>query len=115
MPTQNAKTKDHYFNRETPLQVALWTDNIEQATTGAASARITLPAGATLLEIRCTENVYLKFGDNTVVAATDDTSHLFIAGSQVVPVPLDSNGDVYTHVAHIQESAAGTLQVAELE
>ena len=110
------KGKSHVFpEQETPLQVVRWTNNIIQATTSGTSARTALPSGASLVEIRCTENVYLKFGDVTVVAAADNTSSLFLAGTQVVPVPLDSSGDPETYIAYIQESAAGTLQVEEVQ
>lgn len=115
MPQRNDKTNEHHFSRAVPLQVARWTGNRVVGTSGASSARLTLPTGASLVEIVCGEATYLNFGDNTVDAVADATSHFFPAGVQVVPVPLDSNGVPYTHVAHIQVATAGVVQVEELE
>ena len=97
-----------------PLQVTRWTGNRVVATSSGATARLTIPAGATLIEIAAAEAVYLNFGDVTVEAVADVTSHLFLAGVQVIPVPFDSDGDPFTYVALIQVATAGLVQVEEL-
>ena len=114
---RNHKSNDHNFPGDTPLQVPRWTEQRESVTTSGASQRLTLPTGASLIEISAQEAAYLNFGDNTVDASAviaNGESRLFLAGVQVVPVPLDSSGDPQTHVAVLQESVAGIFQVEEL-
>ena len=82
-----------------------------EATGGTSSTALDLE-GARLIRVSCDEDTYIAFGDVTVVAAADDTSHLFLRGSEYVPVPLDANGVAYTHMAHIQKDTAGVIQVS---
>ncbi len=116
---RNTQSSSHvYPENQTPLQVARWSGQRESVTTTASSQRITLPAGADLIEISAAEAVFLNFGDDAVDASStiaDDGSRLFLAGVQVAPVPLDpATGTPYTHVAVLQVATAGLLQVEEL-
>ena len=115
---RDEQTDTHVFPEQSvPLQVARWTEQRESVTTSGASQRITLPVGSSLIELTAIEAVFINFGDVTVDASSviaDDGSRLFLAGVQVVPVPLDSSGDPYTHLAVIQQSVAGIFQVEQL-
>ena len=102
----------------TPLQVTKWTGNRAGVTTGAAAQLIPLPAGTELVEITATENAYIAFGDGTVVATAtiDATSRLFLAGVQIVPVPIDSGTQLpYTHMSVIEAASAGVFQVEKVD
>lgn len=102
-----------------PLQVARWSGQRDSKTTSVSSQRITLPTGAKLIEITAVNPVFINFGDVTVDASSTiaiDGSRIFLAGVQVVQVPLDpATGLPYTHVAVIQVSAAGIFQIEELQ
>ena len=94
------------------LQVTTWSEKRVAVTTSGASQLLVLPTDSELVEITAQENVYINFGDNTVVATStiaDDESRFFLAGVQVIPVPVNA-----THVAVIQESAAGIFQVEKV-
>ena len=104
-------------HRHTPLQVTRWSEQ-RVGVTFTASNQIMeiLPVGAILVELTATENCFINFGGGSVVATAAiavDESRLFLAGVQVVPVPLDGSGDPFTHVAVIQQSVSGVLQVEE--
>jgi hypothetical protein len=120
MPIERKDSSDsHVFpENQTPLQVARWSGQRESVTSSGTSQRITLPTGADLIEISAAEAVYLNFGGGAVDATSsiaDDGSRLFLAGVQVVPVPLDPATSIpYTHVAVLQVATAGLLQVEEL-
>ncbi len=119
MPSRIAESGSHGFpQQENPLQVAKWSGKRETVTSSGASQLITLSSGATLVEISAVEAVYLEFGGAGAVATStieDDASRIFLAGVQVVPVPLDSSGDPYTHVAVLQVAVAGIVQVEMLD
>ena len=116
---RNKQSSSHvYPESQTPLQVARWSGQRESKTTTGSSQRITLPSGADLIEISAAEAVYMNFGGSGVTATStiaDDASRLFLAGVQVVPVPLDpATGDPYTHVAVLEVATGGLLQIEEL-
>lgn len=82
-------------------------------TTGAASARVAIPNAANgsrprYVRIACTANARIRLGDSAVNAVATDM--LVQPGDAVVVVVL---GD--THVAAIQEAAAGTVSVQPLD
>ncbi len=117
-----APTDEYVFetHRHQPLQVTRWSEKRVAIGFNSGSQRITIPANAVLIEITATENCFINFGDNTVVASSTvatDGSRLFLGGVQIVPVPLDGETPrvPYTHVAVISEAADGSLQVEELE
>ena len=110
---------DYVFPDGTPLQVTRWTEQRAFVDFDGTTDRLIIPVGAEIIELSATENCFIHFGDVTVnataVIATDG-SRLFLAGVQVVPVPLDSSGDLFTHVAVIEAVLAtpGTLQVEQV-
>ncbi len=99
-----------------PLQIVKWTERRAFINFTDPTARVILPAGAEILEITATENVYINFGDVTVdasaVIATDD-SRLFLAGVQTVVVPLDGAGVPFTYIAAFTAGVDGIIQVEE--
>ncbi len=100
-----------------PLQVARWSGKRISMTFGAGSGRVVIPAGSQTIELTAAENCFIAFGDVTVVASSTiatDGSRLFLAGVQAVSVPLDTDGIPFTHVAAIQQTVAGILQVEQL-
>jgi len=117
-----APTDEYIFetHRHQPLQITRWSENRVATAFSAITARLTIPADAVLVEIVASENCFINFGDNTVEATTtiaSDGSRLFLAGTQIVPVPLDAQDPrvPFTHVAVVAEAADGVLQVEELE
>lgn len=117
-----AATLEYVFqtHRMQPLQVTRWTEKRIAIGFNVSSQRILIPAGAVLVEITATENCFINFGDVTVDASSTiatDGSRLFLAGVQIVPVPLDAEDPrvPFTYVAVLAEAADGTLQVEEVE
>ena len=120
MEREKALSRGYVFpaSGNVPLQVVRWTEQRTSIVLGGASVRVTLPAGSEVIELTATENCFINFGDNTVdataVIATDG-SRLFLAGVQVVPVPIDpATDEPYTHVAAIQDATAGILQIEQV-
>ncbi len=117
-----AATDEYIFetHRHQPLQVTRWSEKRIALGFNATTARILIPAGAVLIEISATENCFINFGDVTVEATASiatDGSRLFMAGVQIVPVPLDAQDPrvPFTYVAVLAEASDGTFQVEELE
>lgn len=98
-----------------PLQIVRWSGQREAKTLSASSQRIALVAGSEIIEISSTQNCFINFGDGTEVASStiaNNASRFFLAGVQIVPVPLDpATGNPYVSVAVIQQSIAGTFQI----
>jgi hypothetical protein len=91
-----------------PIQVA----SIDYANSvvgaiGPSSARVTLPTTTKLIQITNTQDMWVKFGDNTVTASAAAGSVLFVAGERVIQTP-----EGVTHMAFIQDSTAGNVCVA---
>lgn len=107
----------HPYQKGTPLQVVRWSGTrIGVVSSNVATAEAALPS-TSLVEITATENIYIRFG-NTGMSVADTTiandgSRLFLAGVQVIPIPLDSNGDPYDYFSVIR--AADTNGVVQLE
>jgi hypothetical protein len=101
-----------------PLQVVLWSAQRDSIILGPASLRVEIPNNAALIELSASENCYINFGDVTVVASSviaTDGSRLFIAGVQVVPVPIDpATDEPYTYIAALQQGTGGILQVEQV-
>lgn len=119
---REAGSGDYVFGVKSsiPLQVTRWTERRAAVSFNGVTDRITLPVGAQLIELTATENCYLNFGDVTVDATTviaSDGSRLYLAGVQVVPVPIDVGGTdlPFTHLAVIRESVDGVLQAEEVK
>lgn len=102
----------------TPLQVLNWTQQRAGLAFTGSTDRLALPSGAGAIEISATENCYINFGDSSVEATStiaNDGSRLFMAGVQVVPMPVNSDGSTPTHMAVIQVASAGIVQVERVE
>lgn len=100
----------------TPLQVVRWSGARQAVVSSASSKVIPLPAGLEGMEISAVEDVYISFGgDDTIVASStiaSDGSRLFLAGVQVVPVPINPvTAAPYTFMAVIRKSTDGIFQV----
>jgi len=68
-----------------------------------------------LAEVRATAPVYIRFGDETVEATQDNDSHLFPAGVQTIIIPVDEDGQRYTHVSVVRAGAAdGIVQICQV-
>lgn len=115
---EEISARDYVYPNGERVQVLRWSGQREFIDFSGTTARVTLPAGAQLIEIAATEDCYLNFGGATVDATGtpgDDASRLFIKGVQQVPVPIDPGTDEpYTHVAAIQSATAGRVQVEKL-
>ena len=99
-----------------PLQIVTWTEKRAFINFSDPSVRVILPTLAEIIEITATENVYINFGDVTVVASTTiatDGSRLFLAGVQTVIVPLDSSGVPFTYISAFTAGVDGIIQVEE--
>ncbi|MCK5318856.1 MAG: hypothetical protein KAJ55_13150 [Anaerolineales bacterium] len=113
--------EDYVFGAKSsiPLQVTRWTGQRVGVTTSAVAELIQLPAGTELIEVTATENVYVAFGDGTVVATQsvgNDASRLFLAGVQILPVPINPLGNVpFTHMSVIEESSPGVFQAEKVD
>ena len=103
------------FAGRSPLQVVRWTGDRVSVAAGTATANVQLPANAQLIELSATENCYIAFGADNSIEATNSigaVSRLFMAGVQVVPVPLDPDGNLYTWIAALRAGASdGILQI----
>jgi hypothetical protein len=117
-----AATDEYVFetHRHRPLQVTRWSEKRIAIGFNSTTQRMLIPAGAVLVELTATENCFINFGGDDVEATSTvatDESRLFLAGVQIVPVPLNGADPrvPFTYVAVISEAADGTLQVEELE
>ena len=63
--------------------------------------------------------INFAFGDGTVVATAtigNDASRLFLAGVQIVPVPIDGGTQLpFTHMSVIEAASAGVFQVEKVD
>ena len=78
-----------------PLQVMRWTGQRESLITSPTSQRMTIPAGATMLELTGTQDCFIAFGgaavDATVVVA-NDASRFFLAALEARRSALQGAG-----------------------
>ena len=117
MAVENDEHDTPVFPGGIPLQVARWTGQREFINVGASSARVTIPAGAQIIELTAAENCFIAFGGSGVDASSviaSDGSRLFLAGVQAVAVPLDGDDVPFTHVAAIRQSISGVFQIERL-
>ncbi len=107
-----------YPDTGTPLQLVKWSERRVSITFTGSTQRVVIPSGALIVELTATESCYINFGDDTVAADSTiatDGSRLYLAGVQMVPVPLNSVGVPFTHIAAIQRTVAGILQIEEVD
>lgn len=82
-------------------------------TTGAASTRITIPTNAAAqkpnyLRIASTAYAFVKIGDSSVTATSND---ILLQPNEELYIVVSGN----THVAAIQDTAAGKVNVIPLD
>ena len=84
-------------------------------TTSATSVRnsTAFDADTRIVSLYATEDVFVRFGDNTVTATTSD--HFFPKGVYYDFAIGGDKVDQYTYVAALQASTAGTLYISEKE
>ncbi len=105
------------FLRRSALQIKTGGNRIG-GTIAVASARVVIPVGSKLVEITALVDVYIRFGDGSVVATSTigndgANSKLFAAGVQIIEVP-DISDTLATNLAFI-EAAAGEDSVIQVE
>lgn len=104
-------------HKHTPLQLVRSTERRIGATFTGTTQALAIPSGAIVVELTASENCYINFGGSGQTATSTiatDGSRLFLAGVQVIIVPM--NGAVpFTHIAVIQQSTSGILQIEEVE
>jgi len=108
---------EYVFVRRSALQIKTGTNRVGDDVDGTTD-RIALPSGAKLIELSSTADCYIMFGDVTVDATStigNDgvNSKLFMAGVQIVEVPL-VDGTPMAYIAYIQVAAAGFIQAEQL-
>lgn len=82
-------------------------DGVVNLAIGASSSRVAFPSGATRGMLYATVGFYYKFGNNTVVA--DTNSSQLPAGTGNFPVGS------YTHIAVLQISSGGNLNITKMD
>ena len=101
-----------------PLQIIRWSGQRVALTTSGTAQLIVLPSDTVCIEITSVQDVFMTFGDDTVVTTktiANDGARLFIAGVQVVPIPLDpATGLAYTHVSVIEDTLPGIVQIEQV-
>jgi len=106
------------FTNRAPLQVVEWSGLRASIPFSGASANVALPSDCELMELSASQSCYIAFGiDNSIVATgtIGAVSRLFLAGVQVVPVPLNPNtSQPFTWIAAIQYTAGGILQIEKV-
>lgn len=70
-------------------------------TAGVASSNTTIPSGAQVVFVRCTDHIWLNWGTAGVTASAANTSLLHPAGESVQIIPAGT-----THVAVLRVGAA---------
>lgn len=91
-------------------------DAAHQITSSGTSARnsTAFNAATRIIFIYATENIYIKFGDDTVTATTSD--HFLPAGTMFnLTIRGGKSGAQYSHVAVLQVSSGGTVYISETE
>ena len=101
-----------------PLQITRWSGQRVGLTTSPSAQLIVLPVGAVCVEITSTQDIFMTFGDDSVVTTkviANDGARLYLAGVQVVPIPLDPvTGGTFTHVSVISDTIPGIFQVEQV-
>jgi hypothetical protein len=70
-------------------------------------------AGTRITSLYATEDIYIKFGDSSVIATTSD--HFFPKGTYYDFSIGGGKVKQFTHIAAIQVSTPGTLYISEKE
>lgn len=101
-----------------PLQVIRWSGQRVALTTSGTAQLIVLPVGSVCVEITTAQNIFMTFGDDSVVTTKvieNDGARLYLAGVQVAPIPLDpATGEVFTHVSVIEDTLPSIVQIEKV-
>lgn len=101
-----------------PLQITRWSGQRVALTTSASAQLIVLPVGSVCVEVTAVQNIFMTFGDDSVVTTKvieNDGARLYLAGVQVVPIPLDPvTGEVFTHVSVIEDTLPSIVQIEQV-
>jgi hypothetical protein len=89
---------------------------VNSTATLAATAAAALPGtGTNVVEIRATDAIWIKFGIAGVTADTTSASILWTPGSDPLVVPVDANGDPFTHFSCMRVGSADVaVQIEQL-
>lgn len=91
-----------------PIQALSLSGSRAQASITSSSSRVALPAGF-VFRVSATADCYILFGNSGVTATADASSDLFPAGVEILVLPAGA-----THIACIQATTAGVLQITTL-
>lgn len=109
--TQLNNTRFSQDANSVPIPVVAPGASARIAAVGATSSRVSLPGAAaagSIVRVAVTQDCYVAFGTNTVVATTSDV--LMTSGAiEYLKVPAGA-----TDIAAIQASTAGTLTITEM-
>ncbi len=86
---------------------------VAAATGSSARNSVAFAADTLVVSLYATQDVYVRFGDNTVTAASTD--HFFPANTYYDFSIGDKGAARYTNVAVRAATAAGTLYISEKE
>jgi hypothetical protein len=119
MTLSKSSEGEHVFIRRSALQVPAWSGERVSGVVAATTDILTLPPGATLIEISALVNVYISFGNAGAEASSTIEAHgsrLFMLGVRAVVVPEDNDGVPFTHMAFIEAASNGdsVIQVEQL-
>ena len=82
-------------------------------TTTGTSQSAALQNDTQIVRIASAEDCRILFG-NSGVSASATTSILFLAGTEVIAVPTDSNGALFDYIAVINLGTAGAFNVHKM-
>lgn len=101
-----------------PLQIVRWSGQRVALTTSAIAQLIVLPVGSVCVEITAVQNIFMTFGDDSVVTTKvieNNGARLYLAGVQVAPIPLDpATGEEFTHVSVIEDALPSIVQIEQV-
>lgn len=106
------------FNSDVSAPMVRYTGARVNSTVSSSSTAATeLPAGSTVIELRITDAVYLRFGDSDVGAAAADTNSILVpAGEKVMVVPGLTADVPYKYYRAIRVGSTDVaLQIAKVD
>lgn len=83
----------------------------------ASTAEAAMPASARVIELRCTLDIWIRFGNTGVGAAAADANSILVpAGEKVMPVPVDASNNPYDFFRVIRAgSADSAVQIERID
>ena len=104
------------FPNDKAAPLAKYTGTRINATAGvASSAEAALPLNAKVIEIRCTDSIWIRFGATGMgAAAADANSQLVPPGEKIQLIPYSSGTTVSTHFRVLRVGSADVLVQIEV-